>query len=156
VNIYVPTAAMVIVSFISFMVPVEIVPGRMALLITIFLMLVNIGNSERSRSPIVRTLAIQFRIQLIIAPLFHLQLARLTALDIWLLSCMGFVAAALLEYAVLLNIKYGRDEKNKRRGITKREVDKKCKKLDRMALILFSVANALFNLCYFSHFLSNL
>jgi hypothetical protein len=54
VSIYVPTTAMVLVSFISFIVPVEMVPGRMALLVTIFLMLVNIGNSARSRLPMVR------------------------------------------------------------------------------------------------------
>jgi hypothetical protein len=53
ISIYVPTTAMVIVSFISFIVPVEMVPGRMTLLVTIFLMLVNIGNSERSRLPMV-------------------------------------------------------------------------------------------------------
>ena len=51
INIYIPTGTMVVVSFISFIIPVEMVPGRMALLVTIFLMLVNIGNSERSVSP---------------------------------------------------------------------------------------------------------
>ncbi len=51
INVYIPTAAMVLVSFISFIVPVETVPGRMTLLVTIFLMLVNMGNSQRGVSP---------------------------------------------------------------------------------------------------------
>jgi hypothetical protein len=45
---------MILISFISFIIPVEMLPGRMALLVTIFLMLVNIANSERTRSPTVR------------------------------------------------------------------------------------------------------
>jgi uncharacterized membrane protein len=53
-SIYVPMTAMVVVSFISFI--VETVSGRMAVLVTFFLMLVNIGNSERLRLSIVRKL----------------------------------------------------------------------------------------------------
>ena len=53
----------------------------MSLLVTIFLMLVNIGNSERSNMPDAETM---------------------TAMDIWILSCMGFLAAALLEYSMLI------------------------------------------------------
>ena len=55
--------------------------SRMSLLVTIFLMLVNIGNSERSNMPDAETM---------------------TAMDIWVLSSMGFLAAALLEYAMLM------------------------------------------------------
>ncbi len=51
INVFLPTAVMVFVSFISFIIPVEMIPGRMALLVTIFLMLVNISNSERSIGP---------------------------------------------------------------------------------------------------------
>lgn len=76
-------------------------------------------------------------------------------MDIWLLSCMGFVAAALLEYAVLLQIKYRQDKKNKTKAITKREVDKICKRLDKLAMVLFIMTKALFNVCYWSYFLAN-
>ena len=54
VNTYLPTAMLTIISFIGFLIPVDMVPGRMALLVTIFLMLVNISSTERSRGPIVR------------------------------------------------------------------------------------------------------
>ena len=53
-NIYIPTFLLTIASFIGFLIPVEVVPGRMALLVTIFLMLVNISDTQQNRGPIVR------------------------------------------------------------------------------------------------------
>ena len=53
INIYLPTFLLTIASFIGFLIPVEMVPGRMALLVTIFLMLVNFSNTEQNRGPIV-------------------------------------------------------------------------------------------------------
>ena len=53
-NIYLPTALLTVSSFIGFLIPVEVVPGRMALLVTTFLMLVNISSTERNRGPVVR------------------------------------------------------------------------------------------------------
>lgn len=50
-NTYFPTGLLTIISFIGFVIPVDIVPGRMALLVTIFLMLVNTSSTERSRGP---------------------------------------------------------------------------------------------------------
>ena len=54
-NTYLPTALLTIASFISFLIPIDMVPGRMALLVTIFLMLVNISNTELNRGPVVST-----------------------------------------------------------------------------------------------------
>ena len=53
VNTYLPTCLLTIASFMGFLIPVEKVPGRMALLVTIFLMLVNISSTERMRGPVV-------------------------------------------------------------------------------------------------------
>ena len=53
ITIYLPTFLLTIASFIGFLIPVEMVPGRMALLVTIFLMLVNISSTEQNRGPIV-------------------------------------------------------------------------------------------------------
>ena len=80
-NDYLPCMMLLLISFIGFFIPVQMVPGRMALLVTIFLMLVNIGNSERSNMPDAETM---------------------TAMDVWILSCMAFLAAALLEYSTLI------------------------------------------------------
>ena len=52
-NTFLPTGLLTIISFIGFVIPVDLVPGRMALLVTIFLMLVNINTTERNRGPIV-------------------------------------------------------------------------------------------------------
>ena len=48
-----PTAVLTFTSVISFLIPVDMVPGRMALLVTLFLMLVNISNAEKKRGPVV-------------------------------------------------------------------------------------------------------
>ena len=50
-NVYLPTGLLTIISFIGFLIPVEVVPGRMALLVTVFLMLVNTSSEERNRKP---------------------------------------------------------------------------------------------------------
>ena len=42
---------LLLISFIGFFIPVEMIPGRMALLVTIFLMLVNISSSEKADGP---------------------------------------------------------------------------------------------------------
>ena len=51
INIYFPSGLLTIISFIGFVIPVDIVPGRMALLVTIFLMLINTSSTERNRGP---------------------------------------------------------------------------------------------------------
>ncbi len=80
-NIYIPTGGLVIISFASYLIPPESYPGRMGLLVTIFLVLTNIGTGTRAKSPSSGTL---------------------TVVDQWLLVCNCFIAVALLEYAFVL------------------------------------------------------
>jgi len=47
VQVYLPSFMFVIVSWVSFLIKPEVVPGRMALLVTLFLVLINIFNSVR-------------------------------------------------------------------------------------------------------------
>ena len=59
---YLPSAIFVVVSWISFTIDPTVVPGRMALLVTILLMLINISNSVSSMSPLAESLtAIEVR-----------------------------------------------------------------------------------------------
>ena len=60
-NVFLPTGMLTFISFIGFLIPVEIVPGRMALLVTIFLMLVNVSAQERYQTskPVVSTCHVQ-------------------------------------------------------------------------------------------------
>ncbi len=46
-QVYLPSCMFVVVSWVSFMIKPEVVPGRMALLVTLFLVLINIFNSVR-------------------------------------------------------------------------------------------------------------
>ena len=48
---YLPCMMLLLISFIGFFIPVTMIPGRMALLVTIFLMLVNISSSEKANGP---------------------------------------------------------------------------------------------------------
>ena len=52
INAFIPTYLLVTASFIGFLIPVEMVPGRIALLVTIFLMLVNMSSAERNKGPV--------------------------------------------------------------------------------------------------------
>ena len=72
---YLPSGIFVIVSWISFLVPPEIVPGRMALLITVLLLLVNNFNSITAKIP---------------------KADRLTSIETYIIVCIFFVFATLL------------------------------------------------------------
>ena len=71
--------------FFSFLIPSDLVPGRMSLLITTLLMLINISASAREKSPVSDTFSL---------------------IDLWLLTCTIFVAMALFEYAIVIQIRY--------------------------------------------------
>merc|ERR1719419_1695541 len=81
IQVYLPSAMFVIVSWVSFLIKPEVVPGRMALLVTLFPVLINIFNSVREQAPIS---------------------SRLNAIDLYLVVCIFLVFGALMEYAVIL------------------------------------------------------
>ena len=70
ITYYLPSGLFVVVSWISFLIPPDIVPGRMSLLITLFLVLINIFNNVTTNSP---------------------KAEGLTAIEIWMLACILFV-----------------------------------------------------------------
>ena len=75
ITYYFPTGMFVIVSWISFLVPPESVPGRMTILVTVFLCLVNIFNSITNNIP---------------------KADGLTAIEAFIIVCIIFVFLALL------------------------------------------------------------
>jgi len=81
ITYYLPSGMFVIVSWISFLVPPSVVPGRMTLLVTVFLVLVNIFNTITTNIP---------------------KAEGLTAIEAWVIVCVLFVFGALIEYAGLL------------------------------------------------------
>ena len=54
ITFYLPSGLFVVISWISFLVNPECIPGRMSLLITIFLVLINIFNTIQTNSPQVK------------------------------------------------------------------------------------------------------
>ena len=81
IQTYLPSTMFVMVSWVSFLIKPEVVPGRMALLITLFLVLTNIFNGVKATAPVSK---------------------RLNAVDLYLVVCIFLVFAALVEYAVIL------------------------------------------------------
>lgn len=81
IQVYLPSTMFVMVSWVSFLIKPEVVPGRMALLITLFLVLTNIFNGVKSTAPVSK---------------------RLNAIDLYLVVCIFLVFAALVEYSVIL------------------------------------------------------
>ena len=78
---YLPSGLFVVVSWVGFLIPPEVVPGRMAMLITLFLVLTNIFNIITTNSPNVE---------------------GMTAIAAWMIVCIFFVFGALVGYAYLL------------------------------------------------------
>ena len=62
-------------------------PGRMALLITILLMLINISGEAHKNTPSSDTFSM---------------------IDLWILICIIFVSLALFEYGLVIKIKYSK------------------------------------------------
>ncbi|XP_023326380.1 glycine receptor subunit alpha-3 [Eurytemora carolleeae] len=80
-SVYLPSAMFVMMSWVSFFIPPDVVPARIVLLVTLCLVLINMFNSTTTRIPVSNTV---------------------TALEVWLLACMLLVFLSLLEYAVIL------------------------------------------------------
>ena len=51
VNFFLPLTLLVYISTISFVIPHNMIPGRMSLIMTIFLMIINTANYARSVAP---------------------------------------------------------------------------------------------------------
>lgn len=81
ITYYLPSGLFVVVSWASFLIPADDIQGRMALLVTLFLVLVNIFNAITTNSP---------------------KADGLNALQAWIITCIFFVFGALLEYSVIL------------------------------------------------------
>ena len=100
---YLPSGLFVVVSWVSFLIPPEVVPGRMAMLITLFLVLINIFNIVTSNSPNVE---------------------GMTAIAAWMLVCIFFVFGALVGYAYLL-------WKKKKSCLKRKKMRKECENMTK-------------------------
>ena len=139
-QVYLISFVFVIVSWVSFVIKPENVPGRMGLLVTVFLVLINIFNGAKENAPVSLSL---------------------NAVDLYLVCCIGQVFFALLEYVVILS-------KWKFQGICKSETyapsaNNDVPKAwldtcsfkddpDTIAIITFPILFILFNIIYWTVF----
>ncbi|VVC40561.1 Hypothetical protein CINCED_3A003619 [Cinara cedri] len=94
---YLPSTLFVIMSWGSFVVMPEVVPGRMVLLVTTLLSLVTMFDTVRNNSP---------------------SALELKCIEVWLISCTLFVFLALVEYfVVLFGMRYDKHWRHKKRDL---------------------------------------
>ena len=134
---FIPSMIFVMGSWISFFISPEVIPGRMAMLIILLLVTINL------LSTIIRTQP---------AP-------RINLLSIWALTCIIFVTGALFAYAVILLKKWrsaGLDGKKiiAREKSVQKETQRNSKEpidqcnWDKYCLIIFPSVFLLFNSIY--------
>ena len=89
----------VVTSCVSFLIKPEVVPGRMGLLVTLFLVLINIFNSVREQAPISSRLN---AIDLYLVVCIFLVFSKFDRLEIEETKTIFNYPGALMEYAVIL------------------------------------------------------
>ena len=151
-QVYVPATLLAIVSWVSFTIKPDVVPGRMGLLATIFLVLINIFNGAKSAAP---------------------SSTNLNALDLYLIVCIGQVFLALIEYAIILFIsntgvkssficnnetkKKDIIQPNHNNGIIEKQNHDDVKnKMDSVSIMIFPSFFILFNVIYWNIYVQNL
>jgi len=154
ITYYLPSGLFVIVSWISFLIPMDVIPGRMALLVTLFLVLVNIFNNVTTNTP---------------------KAEGLTAIEAWMLACILFVFGALVEYAAILfkkqryvsgqhkvnlkiickeNYKYEVQEKSPaNQAVTAQQMADEYMRIDKFFLKTFPALFFIFNVIYWLAFI---
>ena len=144
-QVYLTSILFVVVSWVSFIIDPEVVPGRMALLVTMFLILINNFNSVKDNAP---------------------KSTTLNSGDLYLIVSVGMVFLALAEYAIVIfrkKYRLGRitssgkninptsasvkEQKNKIRKVWK-EDHSSTNKIDNLSLVLFPASFILFNVVY--------
>ena len=107
---YIPTQLLVALSWLAFFVPPEVISGRMVLLITILLMLTNIGINT-----IFLVLGCKYFVAGISVEAESPPYAAFTAAHIWLLACQTQIIANIVQFAFVL-FTMAKEEKVKESG----------------------------------------
>ncbi|XP_076041782.1 gamma-aminobutyric acid receptor subunit delta-like [Oratosquilla oratoria] len=84
INTFLPSGLFVCVSWLTFLIPPDAMPGRMVLTITTLLTLVSMFNSVRGESP---------------------RVSYAKAVDLWMMVCIVFVFLVLVEYTVVIRLR---------------------------------------------------
>ena len=179
---YFPCAAIVVISHISFIIPLSAIPGRVALLVTMFLTLTNIfiyqivrrisinnvvySNNNIDNNDNKITINLQIRCASTNICLFQSDSpsgATLNALGVYLLVSLAFMIAAMFEFALVLLIKRctcpnetkiypSNRRKDRRLLISQRRSHSITDKIDFSALFVFSLFYIIFNCAYMAQY----
>ena len=127
---FIPSTLLVITSWISFSIKPEVVPGRLGLLLTTLLMLINLNNAVATTIP---------------------RSDGLCPLTTWIFVSIIFVAIALSEYFwILTTLKfYSPDKVKASKDDDKEDIGETILKLDKKALINLPSLYFLFLFFYF-------
>ena len=126
---FVPSTLLVITSWISFAIKPEVVPGRLGLLLTTLLMLINLNNAVATTIP---------------------RSDGLCPLTTWIFVSIIFVASALSEYFwILTTLKFYSSDKSEKKGEKDGEISERILKLDKKALLIIPSMYFLFIFFYF-------
>jgi len=125
------------VSWISFIIDPKVIPGRMSLLVILFLVIINVFNNVRSNAPSSGS-------------------TKLNAIDGFIMTCIFMIFSAIIEYALILSIYTLKlDEREYNINTVKpRFRDRVCmilnnpRRLDLISILTFSICFALYNFNY--------
>ncbi|XP_021371348.1 glycine receptor subunit alpha-2-like [Mizuhopecten yessoensis] len=118
IQVYIPTILIVLLSWVSFWLSIDAVPARISLGILTVLTLTNQRTNMASSVP---------------------QVSYIKALDVWMAVCLGFVFAAMLEYA-LVNVMERKDVQKSDSfdpDLSKVKVQKRGEQIDRISRLAF-------------------
>ena len=118
---------------ISFLLPLNAIPGRMGLLFSLLLCLVNIFNSTIYAAP-----------------------KNAVGITHWILSCILFIVLAILEYALLIAYKKykkagkiaGNNRMSKLRSGDDESIEKLSKQMDRSMILILPPVFCVFGLLF--------
>merc|ERR1712212_319076 len=125
---FIPSGLFVVVSWISFLIPSDEVGGRIGLLLTLFLLLVTIFTCVVTNTP---------------------GAEGLKAIEVWMLACILFVFAALIEYVAILFLKQRHLSKTQKvTPKTAEQLAEEFWRIDKFFLVCFPALFIVFNVVF--------
>ena len=150
INYHLMCGMLVIVAAINFLIDPKVVPGRAGLLVTIFLVLTNFFSDAQVIKTIIKyVLLSQFQCTKLF---FQNEVEGFNALTIYILTCMVFIASALMYYGLILfGMRKIMKIEDSRKLSSKKDIQLSnfVVKCDRLMFVTHVITFILFNTCYF-------
>jgi len=131
---FIPSGLFVVVSWISFLIPSETIGGRISLLVTLLLLLVTIFTCVVTTTP---------------------RAEGLKAIEVWMLACILFVFAALIQYvAFLFRKQHYLSKMQKMTPKTAEQLAEEFWRIDKFFLVCFPALFIVFNVVFWIVYLN--